>query len=172
MPIIRFEDEEGLVARLKAGDEKAFETVITRLQERFYSIAYGILGSREDAEDAVEASFLEGWRAVKNFRAEASLYSWLYRILVNTCYRIAKAPRAVPIEGNDPPGPSPADLEPAEKALLRQAIAKLPAEYRDALILRTFEGLTYKEIADTLGIKEGTVMSRIHRARSLLQKNR
>lgn len=78
----------------------------------------------------------------------------------------------MPIEGNDPPGPSPADLEPAEKALLRQAIAKLPAEYRDALILRTFEGLTYKEIADTLGIKEGTVMSRIHRARSLLQKNR
>ena len=178
MAIIRFENESDLVNKLKGKDEKAFALFVNTLQRRFYSIAYGILGRREDAEDAVESAFLEAYRNIDRFQSNSSLYSWLYRILVNKCYHITRQPafkyeeRAQKIDIEDAAGPRPS-LDPTanlDNAFLRRELSSLPKEYYETIILRVFEDMSYREIAQTLGINEGTVMSRLYRARAILQK--
>jgi len=179
MAIIRFENESDLIEKLKGKDEKAFAVFVNTLQKRFYSIAYGILGRREDAEDAVESAFLEAYRNIDKFQKNSSLYSWLYRILVNKCYHITRQPgfkyeeRAEDVKIEDQPQPNSPSGDPApglDNAFLRSELSKLPKEYCETIILRVFEDMSYKEIAQTLGINEGTVMSRLYRARAILQK--
>ena len=179
MGIIRFENEADLIKRLKSKDEDSFQTVFNKLKEKFYSIAYGMLGNREDAEDALEFTFLEAYRSIKNFRGDSSLFSWLYKILVNACY--GKARKRSPtssgksdFDENIEASSLDKQISPAfselDKDTLRNVISKLPKPYHEVLILRIFDNLSYEEIAEVLNVKKGTVMSRLYRARALLGK--
>ena len=171
-------DEAALLARLKAGEPKAFETFVITYQHRVFGVALRMLGSRAEAEDIAQETFLRAHRAVGEFRGEARLGTWLYGIASRLCLnRIASAPRR--LERSDDAAllrlPAPAAdaasaLERGElEAALQQAIAELPDDRRLVVILRDVEGLSYEEIAAALGLELGTVRSRLHRARSDLK---
>jgi len=171
-------DEAALLARLKAGDTKAFEILVMTYQHRVFSIALRMLGSRAEAEDIAQDTFLRAHRAIGDFRGEARLGTWLYGIASRLCLnRLASAPRR--LERADDAAllrlPAPAAdaagaLERGElAAALQEAIAELPEERRIVVVLRDLEGLSYEDIAATLGLELGTVRSRLHRARNDLK---
>lgn len=167
-------DEAALVARLRAGDARAFETLVITYQHRVFGVALRMLGSRAEAEDVAQETFLRAYRALGEFRGEARLGTWLYAIASRLCLtRLASGVRRH--ERSDEatllrlPTPAPdatAALERNElEGALRDAIAALPEERRIVVVLRDLEGLAYEEIAEALGLELGTVRSRLHRAR-------
>jgi RNA polymerase sigma-70 factor, ECF subfamily len=171
-------DESALLARLKAGDPRAFEVFVVTHQHRVFSIALRMLGSRAEAEDIAQETFLRAHRAIGEFRGEARLGTWLYGIASRLCLnRLASAPRRLERGGDDallrlpaPAGDAAGALERSElEAALQQAIAELPEERRIVVVLRDLEGLAYEEIATALGLELGTVRSRLHRARNDLK---
>ena len=181
-------DSETLAARARAGDEAAFTALVELHQEQIYRLALRMTGSREDAADLTQETFLRAWRGLASFHGESAFSTWLYRLCSNACVdflrRRARRP-AVSLtvaedddgEGErirDIPDDRPSPEEEAERSerldALRTALARLSDDHREILVLRELEGLSYAEIADTLGLEEGTVKSRIARARLALRK--
>jgi RNA polymerase sigma-70 factor (ECF subfamily) len=167
-------DDAPLLARLRDGDPGAFETLVITYQHRVFGIALRMLGSRAEAEDIAQETFLRAHRAVGEFRGEARLGTWLYAIASRLCLnRLASAPRRLERAGDAALLRLPASDTDAAAALersemdaaLQQAIAELPEERRIVVVLRDLEGLAYEEIAEALGLELGTVRSRLHRAR-------
>jgi len=167
--------------RLRAGDPRAFEDLVLAYQHRVFAVAYRMLGSRAEAEEAAQEVFLRVHRGLAAFRGEAKLSTWLFAITSRLCLsclasgtaqmeRARESEMALANLAN-PGGGAPEQLERLEtEAALHQAIAELPAERRIVVILRDLEGLAYEEIADSLGLTLGTVRSRLHRARMELKK--
>jgi RNA polymerase sigma-70 factor (ECF subfamily) len=167
-------DDPTLLARLRAGDARAFEEMVTAYQHRVFGVALRMLGSRAEAEDVAQETFLRAHRALGEFRGEARLGTWLYAIASRLCLnRLASGQRryergdAEALLRLPAPGGDAADaLERTEvAAALHDAIAALPEERRIVVILRDLEGLAYEEIAEALGLELNTVRSRLHRAR-------
>jgi RNA polymerase sigma-70 factor, ECF subfamily len=167
-------DDAALLARLRAGDGRAFEELVTGYQHRLFGVALRMLGSRAEAEEIAQETFLRAHRALGEFRGEARLGTWLYAIASRLCLnRLAAGPRRhersdemallqQPAEGAD----AAAALERTElQAALHEAVAALPEERRIVVILRDLEGLAYEEIAEVLGLPLNTVRTRLHRAR-------
>lgn len=184
-------DDRTLVARFKAGDENAFEILVKKYSGRAYQLAYGVLGNCEDAEEVAEDVFIRIHRALANFRGDSEFTTWMYRIALNLAknkYRWNKSRGAkfhisidAPLEGDDSDDRKldlPDDrLTPdrtAEHNELQQNVEinlqKLPPQYREALIMRNVEELSYEEMAKLLKCKIGTVKSRLSRAREELRK--
>jgi len=179
--------DEEVVARAQRGDHEAFRVLVERYQGRAYGLALRILRDEEKARDAVQDAFIKVYGSLRRFEGRSSFYTWLYRLVFNQCLdhkRKDKSGRHVEWEDErhgealvaDPstvggvPGPEDA-LERAElRAALASAIAELPDDARETLLLREVEGLRYAEIAKALGIPKGTVMSRLHYARKRLQE--
>lgn len=154
-------------------DVDAFEALFVTHGARMKSVAFNMLGSRADAEDAVQEAFLKAFRNRETFRAGAQLWTWVFRILLNTCYdagrrravRIGEAPM-------DEAAPLPAggrDL--ALQLSLRRALDALSPIYRDVFLLCEVEGYTHKETADILDIPEGTSKGRLFEARRQLKES-
>ena len=171
-------DPPGLLARLRAGDPRAFEELVTTYQHRVFGVALRMLGSRAEAEEIAQEAFLRAHRAVVNFRGDARLGTWLYGIASRLCLNRLSSPDRRMVRGDaalaDVPARTPdaaAEVERAElDAALRTAIEELPNEQRLVLVLRDVEGLSYEEIADALALVPGTVRSRLHRARMQLKE--
>ncbi len=153
----------------RAGDLDAFAALVGRHQAAVYRVALRVLGSESDAEDAAQDAFVQAWRGLGRFRGESSVSTWLYRIVTNRCLNLLAARR--PTEALDREAPAgagdPAQIaEQHERfAAVARAVAGLPGEQRAALVLREFEGLSYDEITEVLGVSLPAVKSRIHRAR-------
>lgn len=156
-----------------------FEGLTLPLMKDAYSLACWLMRNEQDAEDVVQDSYLKAFRAFGGFRAEGNVRAWFLRIIRNTCYdalsaRKLKDKELVP-EGeiddieDAAPGPRANVVTKATVEAVREAIATLPVEFREVVILRELEGLSYKEISDVAGIPLGTVMSRLSRARDQLQ---
>ena len=167
-------DDGDLLARLRAGDARAFEELVRRYQHRVFGVALRMLGSRAEAEDMAQEVFLRVHRAIAEFRGDARLSTWLYGITSNLCLnRLASAERKRMRHDDEAVRRAPSDaadatasMEQAEiEAALQQAIAELPDERRIVVVLRDLEGLSYEEIAQALALEPGTVRSRLHRAR-------
>jgi RNA polymerase sigma-70 factor (ECF subfamily) len=167
-------DDAALLARLRAGDGPAFETLVTSYQHRVFSVALRMLGSRAEAEEIAQETFLRAHRALGEFRGEARLGTWLYAIASRLCLnRLASAPRrheqsdeAAVLRHAAESADAGAVLEQRERAAaLHDAIAALPEERRVVVVLRDLEGLDYEEIAEVLGLPLNTVRTRLHRAR-------
>jgi RNA polymerase sigma-70 factor (ECF subfamily) len=167
-------DDPALLARLRAGDARAFEALVTTYQHRVFGVALRMLGSRAEAEDIAQETFLRAHGAIGEFRGEARLGTWLYAIASRLCLnRLASGQRRyergdadallrVPAAGGD----AAAALERTEMAsALHDAIAALPEDRRIVVILRDLEGLAYEEIAEALDLPLNTVRTRLHRAR-------
>lgn len=141
-----------------------------------------MLGNKHDAEDAAQDTFLKAYQNLKDFKPEASLYTWLYRIAVNTCLDYKKKPFFESLfkksdEGeefvieptSDEPSPEKNYESKQIQNALQEALRKLSPKLRAVIVLKEVEGLSYEEIADTLDISTGTVKSRISRARDELK---
>lgn len=183
----RDQEDAELVDRVVRGDQGAYKTLVLRYQGKIFAVAYGILRNKEDGREVTQECFVKAYRNLPTFRRDSSFYTWLYRIAFNLAldskrkaYRTRETPisedeHEVPDEALNT-GPAPVGnpdrhfqaMEIREK--VRFAIAQLPADQRTAIVLREVEGLSYKEIADSMGCAEGTVMSRLFYARKKLQE--
>ncbi len=156
----------------------AFEENILPHMNAAYNLARWLTRSSEDAQDIVQESFLRAFKFFAGFRGGDSR-SWLLRIVRNTSYTWLEKNRRdgtsrEAVESADTiesgaPAPEALLLQEADNKMLQEGIEKLPAEFREALVLRELEGLSYKEIADVTDVPLGTVMSRLARARRLLR---
>jgi RNA polymerase sigma-70 factor, ECF subfamily len=170
--------DEQMVERALAGDHDAFGELVRRWERRIYALTYGILGREEDARDATQETFIAAFRNLGGFRGDAKVSSWLHRIAVNQCItrqRRAKVRGETSLEGEAdehgaqfaaPAHESPARIvEGRERSLaVRRAVATLPAELREVLLMKEFEELTSQEIAEALGVPLSTVKSRLYTA--------
>ena len=180
MPIRDQGDDLALVERHRHGDPAAFEEIFTRYQGMVFNLALRMAGSREEALDLSQEIFLRVYRHVGRFKGQSSLKTWIYRVALNCC-RSRRARRA-PIIQELPEAEALDELQdrdstPERAALARdasrqvgRALQQLPNPYREAVVLRDIEGLTYLQVAEVLGVRIGTVRSRIARGRERLRE--
>lgn len=166
-------EESALVARTRDRSaferEAAFTEVFTNFRGGVLSLCLHLTGNASDAEDAAQEVFLVVFRDLPRFRGESRLSTWIYRIAVRVAFRVkAKHPRTVPLD-REPPveTPDPA-LQRERSGQVALALERLSADHRTVLALFSLDGLSHREIAETLGIPEGTVWSRLHLARKRL----
>jgi len=160
----------------KEGSVEAFEEVVRTAMKRAYAVAAGILGNAEDAYDLSQEAFMAAHRARATFDLERPFFPWFYRILRNRCLNFLRKKagrREVSIDLLiEKPGrsesPDRGVMKKERAEALWKAIQDLTPEHREIVILRSFQELSYREIAETLGISEGTVMSRLYYARRSL----
>lgn len=177
-------NERALVARARDGDRRAFGELVTRYMQRAYYVALGLVGSHEDALDLSQEAFARAYRARASLDPDGSFYAWLYQIVRRLCFnhlrdrrtRYRRMEQAMPWLAAEA-GARAAAADPgraAERAELRAkleaAIDELPEREREVVVLKEFEGLLYREIAELLGIPIGTVMSRLYSARRSLAR--
>lgn len=158
-----------LVVLARGGNEHAFELLVRRHQGHTYRLALRMLGNHDDADDAAQEAFLQAWRGLSSFRADAAFGTWLYRIAMNECLRLLSRRREIaelPVEIVDPTA-SPEEMLAAKQivAAVKAGVAGLTPEQRAPWVLREVEGLTYEEIADVLALTVAAVKARLHRAR-------
>jgi RNA polymerase sigma-70 factor, ECF subfamily len=170
-------DERALVAACVAGRREAFDVIVVRHRRPVYQVCYRFVGNHEDATDLAQEVFLRAYRALGNFKGNASIGTWLYRIAVNLCLNkvSAKAPRMEPIGERDAlPSHEPdavSRLMSAERAeRVRAAIARLPRKQRATLILRVYQDLPHQEIARLLGSSVGAVKANFFHALNNLKR--
>ena len=157
----RGDADSALIERYLRGDVNAFNDLMRAHEDRVFAVCLRMLRDREAALDATQETFITVFRKVDRFAGHSAFSTWLYRVAVNTCYDHA---RRAGRRGTEPfpEGHDPADTR-AEAAL-----AKLPAEFRSAVILCDAEGLSLQTASEILGVPIGTVKSRIFRGRRLL----
>ncbi len=163
--------DHALVARFQAGDDAAFDSLVGRHEEFVHNVCVGILNSADDADDALQETFLAAYRALKKFRGDSKVSTWLYRIAVRECLDISRRRKRttsfeeIVIE----PSVDDGSDDRASQTIVRQSLAKLPPHYRSALVLRYYGGLSYEEIALAMGSTAGRVKMMLHRARRSFQ---
>lgn len=158
--------DEQLVRRAQRGDRFAFEALVERHQARLYTLAARVLGSREDAADAVQEALLRAWLGLPRFRGGARFSTWLYRIALNAAHDQRLKRRAEPAgERPEPVDPRDRFTESELSGDLQDALNALDETFRVAVVLSDVLGCSYGEIAELTGVAEGTVKSRIFRAR-------
>ena len=175
-------DELKLIERAKIGDRDSFEYLVKLHEKNVYNLALKLLKNREDAQDAAQDAFLKAWINLKSYRGESKFSAWLYRLTYNTCLdllRKAKKGEVISLTTDDEEekvsdirddaiSPEERTIKKEEQKTVREAVEALPEEYRQIIIMREFTGLSYSEIANAMGISEGTVKSRLARARQRL----
>jgi RNA polymerase sigma-70 factor, ECF subfamily len=178
------ENEVAFVDRLQVGSDEAFETLIHLYQTPIYNVAYRILGDPSEASDAVQETFMKIFKGIKTFRGESGLKTWIYRIAISESlnrqrwWKRWRRHAPVSIDDTTPngarlvevtdsgPSPESACARMEMEREVQRALNGLSFEHRVAVVLRDIEGLSYEEIAETLGLSLGTVKSRLWRARS------
>ena len=172
--------EKELISRCQQGDQGAWKEIFERYREKVYRVAYGVVRRREDALDIVQEVFVKLFRSLGDFKGKSNFYTYLYRMAINTAIDHTRKMRkfsASSIDGegafhpSDTPEKRPdailIDHELQEK--VKKAMERLADDQRAVLILREVEGLSYQEIAETMGCSLGTVMSRLHYGRRKMQ---
>ncbi len=179
------------VERLQQRDERAFNELVEAYGDRIYRLVFRILGRRAEAEDMAQEVFVQVFKAIDQFRGESKLGTWIYRIAINLCKNRSKYLSRRHDESQDAydavaehealrqdPRCTPGDAGRPDQMveglqverIIRRCIRALEPDFREALILRDIENLAYEEICEITGLPEGTVKSRIHRARVLLKQ--
>lgn len=163
--------ERDLIERARLGDGDAFAALVSSHRTMIFTVCYRVLGQRQDAEDATQLTLLAAWRNLDRFEHRSSFSTWLYRIAHNCALGIAR--RRVPQPVGDamqvPAGRQDSHAEAVVEAdAVRWALARIPPDFRSALVLREYAGMSYREIAETQEIKVETVKTRIARARRAL----
>jgi RNA polymerase sigma-70 factor (ECF subfamily) len=182
-------DEAALVAELQAGSEEAFAYLLSVYQNPVFNFISNIVENGTDAADVLQEVFINVFKGIKRFRGESSLRTWIYRIAVHEALnhrrgwlrRRLREPLSVEAGHGEPfmdraeaqacvETPYQALEQSERQALLRRALSTLAQPYRTVVFLREIEGLTYEEIAQVIGVTEGTVKSRLMRGRLLLRQ--
>ena len=182
--------EAQFVARLVARDEAAFSLLVTTYERRVFALVFRMLGRRDEAEDLAQEVFVQVFKAIDQFRGDSKLSTWIYRIAVNLCKNrtkyltrrhsgdqddldamVDRAPlsAAKGVSVGDVARPDELVMGMQLERVVKIAIAQIEPEFREVLVLRDVEDLSYEEIAAVTGLADGTVKSRIHRARAQLR---
>lgn len=163
-----------LVERCRAGDAGAMQQLYTRHHGRLYAMALRLTGSRADAEDVVQDTFLRAWRALDRFRGGARFGTWIYRIALNRCRDVhaGRRPDVELDEGDGQPagGAAAAGGDGIARRRLQAALAELSRGYREVLVLHDVMELRHPEIAGILDIDVGTSKSQLHKARARMRR--
>jgi len=181
-----------LVTRAKKGDRDAFDVLVERYTPFVFNLTLRITGSREEAEDCVQEAFVRTFSSLRKFREEAAFSTWLYRVAVNVANDAARRLKGRPMRASElanPEDDAGADLEqlagrgeqtdagPEASAIAHerqrvvvQAVRRLPEHHRTVIVLYDLQGLSYDDIARVLGVRVGTVKSRLNRARLALKE--
>lgn len=179
-------DDLELLRRFASGDAAAFDDIVRTYQDRIVTLCRYMLGNAADADDAAQDVFVKAFKNLRNYRPEAALYTWLYRIAVNTCIDRKRKPFFLSLfhaddvgEGADVAFPALRSEDPSPEQLVESqqlsreiqlALKRLSPKLRAAIVLKEIEGLKYEEIAEVLETSLGTVKSRISRAREELKQ--
>jgi RNA polymerase sigma-70 factor (ECF subfamily) len=169
--LIQDEDDEGLVKRSLSGDGSAFEALVVRHQRALFTVACRMLGSREEARDAVQSALIKAYEHLGSFDPRYRFFSWIYRIVVNECLNLLRARRPVGelspvIAAHGTPYDTVAKGERARQ--VQAALLQLSPDARAVVVMRHYGELSYDEIADALGVPAKTVKSRLYDARQRL----
>ena len=182
---VRLGDEE-LVARAQRGDRRAFEELVERHKQKAYRIAFDFARDREEAKDLSQEAFLKAFTHIGRFDGRSGFYTWFYRILVNVCLDYRRRAKRTSAEEFNETVESQVELSPLisnpispdQHAIAGQlsrrvgaALEMLPAKQRTAFILKNHQGLSIKEIAETMETAEGTVKVHLHRAVTALRQS-
>jgi RNA polymerase sigma-70 factor (ECF subfamily) len=163
-------DESGWLAAARCGQSWALERLYQCHQPQIYALCYRLLERVEDAEDAVQATFVRAFRALPQFRGDSSARTWLYRIATNEALGILRRRRdSAPVDEVDASTPDGAAAV-VERLAVRAALSRLTPDHRTILVLRLWEELSYTEIATVLGISLPAVKMRLNRARAEFRK--
>lgn len=178
-------DEKALVQRAAEGDSAAFETLVERYQQQVFNLALRMVNSRADAEDLAQEAFIRAWRALPSFHQSAQFSTWLYRLTSNICIDFLRAQKRRKVVSltmlqddedkqwdlpDGDPLPEQRMIDREEREALGRAFRALDPDYRQVLTLRIVNGCSYQEIGEILNLPEGTVKSRLSRAREQLRK--
>ena len=178
------EQEAAIVRKVLGGDANAFETLVLEYEKNVYNIALRMTGNSEDAADMTQEAFIKAYNSLQSFRGDSKFSVWLYRIVSNVCLDFLRSKNRRPtvsLSVEDDDGED-AQLDVADESQspellldrkltrdsVRRALDSLPPDYRQILLLREIQGLSYDEIAQALSLEVGTVKSRIFRARKRL----
>lgn len=175
--------DDELVAAFQAGDVSAFDVLVHRWDRKIQGAIFRILGSEDETRDLCQETFLKAYRALRSFKGEARFSSWLYQIALNVCrdrMRRRKGRTLVSLDemsaaGNAPPAlEAPSALEIVERNDLARSVAEavmaLPEDQREVIVLKEYQGLTFLEIAEVLGLPTSTVKTRLYRGLGLLRE--
>ena len=179
-------EEAGLIQRVQAGDEIAFRELVERYQAKVFSIIYGILRNRNDAEDIAQQVFAKVYFSIPNFDFRSSLLTWIYKITVNECYdylrkkRVRKLVyesdfteediRTMENTQQTADHTRPVDTALAERDLVMRLLEKLSEDDRNLLLLKEVEGHSVEELAEMTGMNQNTIKVKLFRARQKLAK--
>ena len=178
------EQEAAIVRKVLGGDANAFETLVLEYEKNVYNIALRMTGNSEDAADMTQEAFINAYNSLQSFRGDSKFSVWLYRIVSNVCLDFLRSKNRRPtvsLSVEDDDGED-AQLDVADESQspellldrkltrdsVRRGLDSLPPDYRQILLLREIQGLSYDEIAQALSLEVGTVKSRIFRARKRL----
>ena len=181
------EKEYDLVRRAANGSEAAFEAIVRLYERQVFAYAYRLLSNRQDAEEVTQDVFVKVWRTLPSFRWESALSTWILTITRNAATDLLRRREepteslwredenggeyAIPVADPSPESNPEEAYQCKERAeLVRRGIAALSPDFREILLLREMQGLSYSDIAVVLSLEEGTVKSRINRARAALKK--
>ncbi len=173
--ILTLDDDFSLIKRFNEGEKDVFRILINRHKEKVRNIVFITLSEIDAIDDISQEVFITVFKNLKNFRYESQFTTWLYRITINKCkdYLRKKIVRKIFSSVDEDYNYQTAELDEKSdvRMIVRNAIDELPDKLRIPMILRDIEGLSYKEISETLQLDLGTVKSRIFRARESLRKN-
>jgi RNA polymerase sigma-70 factor (ECF subfamily) len=182
--------EARFIERLRSHDERAFNELVRAHEQRVFRLVYRMLGRRDEAEDMAQEVFVQVFKAIGQFRGESRLSTWVYRIAVNLCKNRSKylsrrksdaqdelEPGAGRAQWNQARGVTSGEISGPDQLvegfqvedIVRRCMLQLEPDFREVLVLRDVEDLSYEEIAAITGLADGTVKSRIHRARGMLK---
>ena len=174
--------DELLLRRAQRGDPDAFEQLMTPLEKMIWRVCWHYTGDREAASDCGQDAMVRIWQGIGKYRGDCAFETWVYRVAANCCMdflRKKKRDKSESVEplreqGFDPADPSPGTEEQVvaedEHRRLREAITQLPEEQREALILTQLQKVPYEEAALLLNVSEGTIKSRVNRAKARLKE--
>jgi RNA polymerase sigma-70 factor (ECF subfamily) len=177
------DDDLSLVRRTQEGETEAFGVLVGRYQERIYALAFRMTGNHASADDIAQETFVRAFRGIRRFGGRSSLYTWIYRIALNLVFTHWKKARSRPELTLEPEilekqaDPASLGKDGAGEArsreiaeALERALASLSSEHRSTVVMREMDGLSHEEIARICGCSEGTVRSRLHYAKKILQR--
>ncbi|HHU95153.1 MAG TPA: RNA polymerase sigma factor RpoE [Alcaligenaceae bacterium] len=177
--------DQELVRQVQQGNKRAFDLLVIKYQRRIMRLLARMINDPAEVEDVAQETFIKAYRALPQFRGDSHFYTWLYRIAINSARNWQAAKQRRPMQLNEyeneegetfSPADTLTDINTPESELIsrqvadtiKTAIEALPEELRNAILLREIEGLSYEEIAETMGCPIGTVRSRIFRAREAI----
>lgn len=171
-------DETGLATRFRAGDRAAFDEIVTLHRRTVYRVARRLLRKHEDADEAAQVAFVKAWNARARFRGAAQLRTWLTRIVLNVSNSMLSARGAEHVVPDESDWAVSACTDPGVRIdrirlrhELRRAVGGLPPRQREVVMLKVYEDLTYREVAEILELSEGAVKAHLHQAVSNLKRD-